>query len=234
MKLLIAMYRSFQGEGSASMCAMLQDDPPDVTQLESWEGAFLVREASNLRLEPTCRMASLMKVPLDVPAAMTLPDMHSLLAREANHPSMIQWEQRGVSEMVDPPWEELELGQLRRLMFRMPLNPKPAMATFGAPQHTRLALVYYLPRLQEDDEAVRIAVRSRPLDVPYGTSFYITTLYTFTKVDGCMMGEACMGVTWTGRCLVRAIVETASKDEAIELSKEFFKIIGNLSMPEVA
>lgn len=223
MKLLVSVYRAFEeGECSSSMSMEMPEDLPDVTHLESWEGAYLVSETLTLRTEPTCKMTSLLKVPVDVPDFMTLQDMHGLLARETGNPAL-KWELKNVSELVQPAWEELELGQLRRLMFRLPLNPKPAMATLGAPQHTRMVVVYYLADFQDNHDSVQLIQRSRPLDVPYGTAFYVNTKFIFTKVDGVMMGEAQLGLTWTGRCLIRGIVETASKDEAMEGAKEFFE-----------
>merc|ERR1712107_358351 len=73
------------------MSMEMPEDLPDVTHLESWEGAYLVSETLTLRTEPTCKMTSLLKVPVDVPDFMTLQDMHGLLARETGNPAL-KWE----------------------------------------------------------------------------------------------------------------------------------------------
>lgn len=94
------------------------------------------------------------------------------------------------------------------------LKPRPM-----APKQTRVVLAYHLTA--EGDGDMVITELSRSLDVPYKDSFEVYAQHTVSISDGTLAIATSLGVHWKGRCMVKGIVESASKEGGVENHRRF-------------
>jgi len=127
------------------------------------------------------------------------------------------WRAKKASEMVASPWEPLEGGggHLRGIRFRMPLKPRPM-----APKSSRFVVAYHLS--SPDERPIVLTEISRTLDVPYSSSFEVHNQHVFRELppeEGGILLEDKVGINWTGRCMIKSIIESASRQETAEATQ---------------
>jgi len=161
-----------------------------------------------------------------------------ITSRDEESPITRLWRSQNVhSWLQEEPWvplhEEPQASGLlvRSLYLWLPLKPQPL-----APKRTRIFMIYCLSGNPEGDELVLTAL-STSLDVPYSSSFMVQVEHIFSLHDSVTSDDSIedcelpggqyrlevdirFGVLWSSSCMVKGIIEAASRQETVACSKE--------------
>lgn len=164
---------------------------------------------------PTCELSSCYKTSLQMSQGRALAQVYEQLKRSDEDSTLARmWRARNVTEWDIRPWEAFGADFVCRVMFRLPLRPQPL-----TPKTTRMGIVYHLRRGASFEEPVIFTVMSRSLDVPYATVFTVQIQHIFSVAGEEVEVDNIVGVGWSGRCMVRSIVESSSRSETVIGSK---------------
>lgn len=161
---------------------------------------------------------------------VTLDQVRAALVNDQVWVWQTLFEEIGSWNMAVTPWAAKQSGALvRHQSLEMPLTK---VAGLGPPS-TRATLAFALRGAGADakDVPVELDVLCVTPDVPSGDAFFVQEYVCFKATPGetGVHLEKAIGVVWSGRCLIKAIVERMTRSESAVNGARVAKILQRLT-----